>query len=151
MLPTGQGGGASHQRGNAFPTPAGRLCCMVSAAKGGIYTGAPKGAHLASAAILYTSRGRSPQTVREASAGPGQNPWRPGQKARRRHQSSPAKAGVNLREYWKAPTRSRSRPTVSPGLPISFHKKTPFPRERSFFSSHYLMSYIPLTPSLRLM
>ena len=25
MLPTGQGGGASHQRGNALPTPAGRL------------------------------------------------------------------------------------------------------------------------------
>ena len=25
MLPTGQGGGASHQRGIAFPTPAGRL------------------------------------------------------------------------------------------------------------------------------
>ena len=25
MLPTGQGGSASHQRGNAFPTPAGRL------------------------------------------------------------------------------------------------------------------------------
>ena len=52
--------------------------CPVFAAKGGIYTGAPKGAHLASAAILYTSRGRSPQPVREASAGPGQNPWRPG-------------------------------------------------------------------------
>ena len=25
MLPTGQGGGASHQRGDAFPTPVGRL------------------------------------------------------------------------------------------------------------------------------
>ena len=73
--------------------------CPVFAAKGGIYTGAPKGAHLASAAILYTFRGRSPQPVREASAGPGQNPWRPGPKARRRHQPSPAKAGVNLREY----------------------------------------------------
>ena len=43
-------------------------------------------------------------------------------------------------------------PTYSlSGLPISFHKKTPFPGERSFFSSHYLMSYMPLTPSLRLM
>ena len=52
--------------------------CMVFAAKGGIKNGAHKGAHLASAAILHNSRGRSPQTVREASAGPGQNPWRPG-------------------------------------------------------------------------
>ena len=66
--------------------------------------------YLASAAILYNSRGRSTQPVREASAGPGQNPWRPGPKARRRHQPSPAKAGVNLREYRKAPPRSRSRP-----------------------------------------
>ena len=59
--------------------------------------------------ILYNSRGRSPHPVREASAGPGQNPWRPGPKARRRHQPSPAKAGVNLREYEKAPPKSRSR------------------------------------------
>ena len=64
--------------------------CMVLAAKGGIKNGARKGAHLASAAILYNSRGRSPQPVREASAGPGQNPWRPGPEARRRHQPSPA-------------------------------------------------------------
>ena len=38
----------------------------------------PRAPHLASAAILHNSRGRSPQPVREASAGPGQNPWRPG-------------------------------------------------------------------------
>ena len=64
--------------------------------------------------------GRSPQPVREASAGPGQNPWRPGPKARRRHQPSPAKAGVNLREYWKAPSRSRSRPPPSIPIPPLF-------------------------------
>ena len=66
--------------------------------------------------------GESPQPVREASADPGQNPWRPGPKARRRHQPSPAKAGVNLREYWKAPLRSRSRSRSRPRrrrLPIS--------------------------------
>ena len=51
---------------------------MVFAAKGGIYTGALRGAHIASAAILYNSRGRSPQPVREASADPGQNPGSPG-------------------------------------------------------------------------
>ena len=60
MLPTGQGGGASHQRGKAFPRPQGG--CMVFAAKGGIKNGARKGAHLASAAILYNSRGRKPST-----------------------------------------------------------------------------------------
>ena len=51
---------------------------MIFAVKGGIKIGAPKGAHLASAAVLYNSRGRSPQPVREASAGPGQNPGSPG-------------------------------------------------------------------------
>ena len=68
-----------------------------------------------------TPEGENPQPVREASAGPGQNPWRPGPKARRRHQPSPAKAGVNLREYWKAPLRSRSRPrrkALEPSSPI---------------------------------
>ena len=81
---------------------------MVFTAKGGIKM-APKAPYLPSGTVLHTSRGRSPQPVREASAGPGQNPWRPGPKARQRHQPSPAKAGVNLREYWKAPPRSRSR------------------------------------------
>jgi hypothetical protein len=85
-----------------------RAVVKVLAAKGGIKKGARKGAHLASAAILYTSRGRSTQPVREASAGPGQNPWRPGPKARRRHQPS-RRSRVNLREYWKAPPKSRPR------------------------------------------
>ena len=66
-----------------------------------------------------TPEGESPQPVREASADPGQNPWRPGPKARRRHQPSPAKAGVNLREYWKAPLRSRSRSRPRHRLTIS--------------------------------
>ena len=89
-----------------FPRPQGG--CMVLAAKGGIKKGARKGAHLASAAILYNSRGRSTQPVREASADPGQNPWRPGPKARRRHQPS-RRSRVNLREYRQAPPRFRSR------------------------------------------
>ena len=60
----GKGGGASHQRGIAFPTPAGRLYGFP-AAKGGIKNGA-EGAHLASTAILYNSRGRSPQPTCKA-------------------------------------------------------------------------------------
>ena len=127
MLPTGQGGGASHQRGNAFPTPAGRLYgfprakpgCPVFAAKGGIKNGARKGAHLASAAVLYKSRGRSPQPVREASAGPGQNPWRPGPSGPavpstltpvRACQPSGILASTALRRSRSRPPRSRSRP-----------------------------------------
>ena len=63
----GESGGASHQRGN-LPRPPGRLACFprakpgcpVFAAKGGIYTSALGGANLASAAILYNSRGREP-------------------------------------------------------------------------------------------
>ena len=55
-----------------------------------------------------TPEGGSPQPVREASAGPGQNPWRPGPKARRRHQPS-RRSRVNLRKYWKAPHKSRPR------------------------------------------
>ena len=84
--------------------------CMVLAAKGGIKKWRPKGRRtFPSGAVLYTSRGRSTQPVREASADPGQNPWRPGPEARRRHQPS-RRSRVNLREYWKAPPRSRSRP-----------------------------------------
>ena len=58
-----------------------------------------------------TPEGGSPEPVREASAGPGQNPWRPGPEARRRHQPS-RRSRVNLREYWKAPSRSRPRPSA---------------------------------------
>ena len=72
---------------------------------------APKAPYLASAAILYNSRGWSPQPVREASAGPGQNPWRPGPKARRRHQPS-RRSRVNLREY-SFPLNPSQRPMTS--------------------------------------
>ena len=41
---------------------------------------APKAPYLPSGTVLHTSRGRSPQPVREASAGPGQNPGSPGPK-----------------------------------------------------------------------
>ena len=58
-----------------------------------------------------TPEGESPQPACKASADHRQNPWRPGPKARRRHQPSPAKAGVNLREYWKAPPFEPSEPS----------------------------------------
>ena len=85
--------------------------CMVLDAKGGIKNGARKGAHLASAAILYTSRGRSPQPACKAKPITGRTLGAQGRKARRRHQPS-RRSRVNLREYWKAPpgSRSRSRP-----------------------------------------
>ena len=62
-----KGGGASHQRGNLHRPQGGCMVfrrakpgCPVFAAKGGIKNGAHEGAHLASAAILHTSRGRKP-------------------------------------------------------------------------------------------
>ena len=105
-------------------------------AKGGIKM-APKAPTSPAQRYYITPEGGSPQPVREASAGPGQNPWRPGPKARRRHQPSPAKAGVNLREYWKAPPRSRPRPRhrrLNPQAPkwalnlreYSFPRQSPF-------------------------
>ena len=129
----GEGGGASHQRGD-LPRPSGQLygfsrqrrykkwrqrrrtfpAGTVSQPIGKPFNGQAKGllwltwrSYAGPPQYFIPSEGGSPEPVREASAGPGQNPWRPGPKARRRHQPSPAKAGVNLREYWKAPPRSR--------------------------------------------
>ena len=107
MLPTGQGGGASHQRGGCISSPAGRLYGFRRQRRHLYWR--PKGAHLASAAILYNSRGRSTQPACKASADHRQNPWRPGPKARRRHQPSRPSGREGLREYRKAPPRSRSR------------------------------------------
>ncbi len=50
---------------------------MVFAAKGGIYTSAPKGAHLASAAILYNSRGRKPGARPGGVSRSQAEPWQP--------------------------------------------------------------------------
>ena len=96
--------GSTVSTGYSAPACGGKV--VAPATKGGRH-------FLASAAVLYNSRGRSPQPVREASAGPGQNPWRPGPKARQRHQPS-RRSRVNLREYWKAPPRSRSRSRSRP-------------------------------------
>ena len=140
MLPTGQGGGASHQRGNLLRPP-GRLACFPSPA-GRLYgfrrqrrhkKWRPKGRRTSPAQRYYiTPEGGRPEPVREASAGPGQNPWRPGPKARRRHQPSPAKAGVNLREYWKAPSRSRPRRRRLNPQTLFMHIKKPAPLCRFF-------------------
>ena len=76
---------------------------------------APKAPYLPSGTVLHTSRGRSPQPVREASAGPGQNPWRPGPKARRRHQPSRRKTTVgrlNGRPFY-GQAKGQLRPTCT--------------------------------------
>ena len=62
-------------KGVHFQRPQGG--CMVFAAKGGIYTGARKGAHLASAAILYNSRGREPSTRPGGVSRSRTEPWQP--------------------------------------------------------------------------
>ena len=61
----------------------------------------PTAPYFASAAILYNSRGRSTQPVREASAGPGQNLWRP-------RPSGPA-----------APSTLAAKPRQPSGIPAS--------------------------------
>ena len=60
------------------------------AAKGGIKNGAHKGAHLASAAILHNSRGRSPQPACKAKPITGRTLAAQGHQARRLPQPSPA-------------------------------------------------------------
>ena len=131
--------------------------CMVLAAKGGIKNGARKGAHLASAAVLYNSRGRSPQPVREASAGPGQNPWRPGPSGPaasstltpvRACQPSGILASTALRRSRSRPPRSRSRPrrrapepSSPPGhIPQRWEKISSAPVSSSTSRSHCLFS-----------
>ena len=54
--------------------------CMVFAAKGGIRNGARKRRTSPAQRYYITPEGESPQPVREASAGPGQNPGSPGPK-----------------------------------------------------------------------
>ena len=95
--PRGEGGGARHQRGNAFPTPAGRLygfptgespVVKVLYKTGAFYQ--LKGAVPRSAAVLHTSRGRSPQPACKAKPITGRTLAAQGRQARRRHQPSPA-------------------------------------------------------------
>ena len=52
-----------------------------------------------------------PSTSPKGGADPGLNPWRPGPKARRRHQPS-RRSRVNLREYRQAPIPPQ-KPTAS--------------------------------------
>ena len=85
--------------------------CMVLAAKGGIKNGAQKGAVPRQRSdTIYLPRARALNPSGRRQPIPDRTLGAQGRKARRRHQPSPAKAGVNLREYWKAPPRSRSRP-----------------------------------------
>jgi len=69
------GSPAKRARGMLFSRPQGG--CMVLAAKGGIKKGARKGAHLASAAILYNSRGRKPSTRPGGVSRSRTEPWQP--------------------------------------------------------------------------
>ena len=98
----GKGGAVRHQRGMHFRRPSGRLYGFRRQRRHKKW----RLWRRTSPAQRYyiTPEGESPQPVREASADPGQNPWRPGPEARRRHQPS-QRSRVNLREYRKAPSR----------------------------------------------
>ena len=70
----GKGGGASHQRGIAFPRPQGG--CMVFAAKGGIRNGAEGAVPRQRSDTIYLprARARSPPVRRSRSQA---EPWQP--------------------------------------------------------------------------
>ena len=104
MLPTGQGGGAA-TKGGAFPTPAGRLYGFIQT--GAFYnleapTSPAQRYYIPSEGGALNPSGRR-QPVPDRTLGAQ------GRQARRRHQPS-RRSRVNLREYRKAPPRSRSRP-----------------------------------------
>ena len=73
-------------KGGHFQRPQGG--CMVFAAKGGIRNGARRRRTSPAQRYYITPEGESPQPACKASADHRQNPWRPGPKARRRHQPS---------------------------------------------------------------
>ena len=107
MLPTGKGGGASHQRGNAFPTPTGRLYGFRRQRRHKKWRRRRRTSPVERYFIPPEGGALNPSGRRQPV--PDRTLGAQGRKARRRHQPSPAKTGVNLREYWKAPPRSRSR------------------------------------------
>ena len=73
-----EGGGASHQRGTAFPRTPGRLYGFRRQRR---YKKWRRRRRTSPAQRYYIPpEGGSPEPVREASAGPGQNPWRIGPK-----------------------------------------------------------------------
>ena len=94
---------SKYSTGCCAPACGGKV--VAPATKGGrrrqaAYKMALQGAHLPSGAILYNSRGRSPQTVRKAKPIPDTTLGAQGRKPRRRHQPS-RQSRVNLREYSK--------------------------------------------------
>ena len=108
ISPSGGDAAAGGRRG-AFPSPAGRFACfprakpgcMVLPPTGGIYIGAAR-RRTSPTQWYFITPWAEPSTSPEGEADPGLNPWRPGPKARRRHQPS-RRSRVNLREYRQAP------------------------------------------------
>ena len=134
-LPPGRkGGGASHQRGT-LPRPQGG--CMVFAAKGGIRDGARRRRTSPVERYFIPPEGGSPQPACKAKPITGRTLGAQGRKARRRHQPS-RRSRVNLREYWKAPPRSRSRSRprhrrLNPQAQRACPYKKPAPKSRFLF------------------
>ena len=70
--------------------------------RSGIQNGARRALTSPAERYYITPEGGARRTSPEGGADPGLNPWRPGPKARRRHQPS-RRSRVNLREYSQAP------------------------------------------------
>ena len=128
VAPATKGGNcisSSGARLACFPTPAGRLYGFRRQRRYKNWRRRRR-----TSPYYITPEGESPQPACKAKADHRQNPWRPGPKARRRHQPSPAKAGVNLREYSFSPPMSKR--SLSPSqqrwlsgshLPVSYRSR----------------------------
>ena len=98
---------------------------------------APKAPYLPSGTVLHTSRGRSPQPVREASAGPGQNPWRPGP-------SGPAAPSTLARRASTfGNTGKRRSPPQKPIISNNTHSKKALTITVSAFSVNQQLPILP--------
>ena len=132
-----------------------RAVVWFSPPKAAFILAPPRAPFLASAAILYNSRGRSPQPVREASAGPGQNPWRPGPSGPaapstltpvRACQPSGILASTALRRSRSRPRRRAPEPSSPTGrIPQRWEKISSAPvssstsRSQCLFSASFLI------------
>ena len=87
-----------------------------------------------------TPEGESPQPARKASADHRQTPWRPGPKARRRHQPSRPSGRVNLQEYSPSDICRLTVSCLSVGGKRIAAGRQPCPNQRFRPSSHRALS-----------
>ena len=142
MLPTGARWWRQPPKGECISSPAGRLY-------GFIQTGA-EGAHLASAAILYTSRGRKPSTRPGGVSRSRTEPLAPRAKGPAAPSTFTPVRACQPSGILESTTRSRSRPhhrRLNPQAPKGLaHKKNPPHSGWIFFISLPFSGLLYLSP-----